>query len=264
MRDWWQDHVIAWTLAFALAFFPTITSVRVALALSPQIQATVLDYVQPAPATSVVLPLTYQSSATSTLQTIAIGYTGLTWASGCNSLGVGVQWYSNVAGAATIAAVVDTTSLQSFTPVASAASANTGGIVSSDAWQLNAPTGTSGTITVTYSAAPSYDSAIAVYCLVSANTASTAAAVAFQGSATSVNQSIVVQTGGTALIQSGSQSGLPITLTNGTIDVAISPGGRGIYFLFGHTAVGTGASISVTGTVASTQAIDLSLAAYKP
>jgi hypothetical protein len=42
-------RIIVWSLAFALAFFPPITSVRVASAWSPQIKATVLDYRQPAP-----------------------------------------------------------------------------------------------------------------------------------------------------------------------------------------------------------------------
>lgn len=43
------DRIIVWSLAFALAFFPAITTTRVAQAFSSQIKATVLDYKAPAP-----------------------------------------------------------------------------------------------------------------------------------------------------------------------------------------------------------------------
>lgn len=43
----WQDRIIAWALALALAVFPTLITLRTAQAVTAQVRATVLSYQQP-------------------------------------------------------------------------------------------------------------------------------------------------------------------------------------------------------------------------
>lgn len=200
--------------------------------------------------------LTYESDAISSATTPTISYGTLTWGSGCNALVTPVQWYNtNLTDSITAITVGANTPAQ----ISGVQVTNNNGNVTSDAWEMVAPTGTSGTASVTYSFPPTFTSVIGSYCLVSAHTTATATAHN-SGFGTSISQSIVVPSGGAALIVASANSGSTISLTNGTVDVVITTGG--VYMVFGHTtATGT---VSVTVTVGASDNLTLGLAAWGP
>jgi large repetitive protein len=207
--------------------------------------------------------LTFSSSAPSQANTTVIDYGTLTWASGANAVIIGIQYYANGTTSGGISGVTIGGVAATQIPNAVVSPGANPGIVTTDAWELVSPGGTSGTVIVTYNDAPGFDSAVASYSLVSAHPTVATADAAFDAGAGSVSQSITVPSVGTALVMTGSQSGGTITLTNATQDVAVDTAGRGIFFVFGHTAAGTGAAVTVTATT-TPQAMSLSLVAFEP
>jgi hypothetical protein len=209
------------------------------------------------PPSSGPFSLTYESDATSSATTPTVSYGTLTWGSGCNTLVLPVQWYNtNLTDSISSIAISGNSAPAQISGVQVT---NNNGNVTSDAWELVAPSGTSGTASVTYSAAPTFTSVIGAYCLVSAHTTATATAHN-SGFGTTVSQSVVVPSGGAALIVASASGGSTISLTNGTIDTVVTTGG--VYMVFGHTtATGT---VSVTATTGTNDNLTLGLAAWGP
>lgn len=258
----WRDRFIAWTLAFALAFFPTIASVRIASGLSPQIKATVLDYHAPAPSGGGgSFSLTAQGSAGSaTIGTASINYGTVSYGTGCNAVLIGIWWY-------TTASFDTVTAVSVGGSPASKVSAGflVGGANQVDLWQLNSPVGTSANITVTFSANVTFNSNVTLYCMVTTTTtvsavANNGATATTCGTGTPVTMSLAIPSGGGALAFALNASGQVLTFTNATSDGVYT--GGGVQDRWGHTT-STG-TVSISATPAGTDTCTIAGASWGP
>lgn len=196
---------------------------------------------------SVPFSLTYGGSGTSTnIISTTQSYGTITWGSGCSALVNGILWYQTVTIGSTIASKSDNSVAASQISGAIAQGANlAAGDIAADAWEVTAPSGTSGAVSVTYSTPPSYNQSVAVYCLVSSHPTAGTPATVVQGTASSsISTSVTVPSGGAALVMVQTYSGQAFTLSGATVDVTITTGG--VQQVFAHTTA-TG-SVTVTAT----------------
>lgn len=201
--------------------------------------------------------LTFGSQAASSSTGTTISYGTVTWGPGCSAVILAVNWY-NTNQTDTISSI--SVGAQSASAIAGATIGAAPVQVSSSLWQLNSPSGASALVSVTYSAATTYNSSVAAYCLVTSNTTvqSSNSAAALTG--VNASAAVSVPTGGGAVVTGGSYSGAAITWTNATQDAVVTTGG--VYQSAAHTTA-TG-SVTVTNTPAAATANTVSIAAFGP
>lgn len=193
-----------------------------------------------------------------TIGTTSISYAGVTWGSGCNAVVFVVYWY-NTAATDTITAL--TVGGSGVTHVLSSPVSTAAGGQSLDVWQITPPSGTSGTVAVTYSANVTFNSNVTPYCLVSAHTtAGTPATNANTSCAAGVSATATVPTGGQAVVGASSDAGQVISFTNATSDGVYTGGGT--QDRWGHTTA-TG-SVTVTATSAAADHCPVVVVPYGP
>ena len=162
----------------------------------------------------------------------------------------------------------------SATQVASAQATDSGDFFAGDIWQAAVPTGTSGNVAITYSAA-SLRSGIDLYRIVTTTpTAASANGVAPGASATNapVSTTVTIPSGGAALSiygLRGAQSSTPsITWTNATSDfTATNVGGANLLMVGSATTNGLTGSTTITGQTtgnANSTPVLMSSAAWGP
>lgn len=206
--------------------------------------------------------LTAQGSAGSaTTGTTTINYGTVSYGSGCNAVIAVVFWY-NTGTADTISSL--TIGGNSTTAIAgTAANDGTGGGQSIAMRQWSSPSGTSGAVSVTYSANVTYNSNVTLYCLISGNTTVSATNAPAGGACNNVapiTGSITVPASGTAITAASTQGGQVISWTNATADGTYTGGGT--QDAWGHTTA-TG-SVNVSATPAGSDNCAMSLAAWGP
>ena len=149
-----------------------------------------------------------------------------------------------------------TYNLAAMTQVSGAAS---GGAMPCDIWYITGVTGTTASIVVTWSGSPARAFA-QVYRIVTTTTAVNAGA-GITGTLVSESQSITIPNNGVAVAFAGYQVPTSPGFTNATLDNTQTSTNS---VTAGHTATGTGASVSVTATGGTSgQTIGLSIGAWK-
>ena len=134
-----------------------------------------------------------------------------------------------------------------------------GGGMPCDIWYITGVTGTTASIVVTWSGSPARAFA-QVYRIVTTTTAVNAGA-GITGTLVSESQSITIPNNGVAVAFAGYQVPTSPGFTNATLDNTQTSTNS---VTAGHTATGTGASVSVTATGGTSgQTIGLSIGAWK-
>lgn len=202
--------------------------------------------------------LTYGSNAGVTSTGTTINYGTLTWGSGCNAVIIAVNWYNSNAA--------DTISSMTVGGSAASAIANTttssGTFQSSvSLWQLNSPSGSSGAVSVTYSAATTFNSSVAAYCLVSSHTTVSSSASQGVGSGVNATANVTIPAGGGAVVVGATNSGATITWTNATQDAVFTTGS--VYEAYAHNTTSSGA-VSIVNTPATAQSNVIAAATFGP
>jgi hypothetical protein len=205
--------------------------------------------------------LTYGSSAGNNSPSGTINYGTLSYPSGATRIVVGVQWFPT-GGTDTITGItVGGTALTQI----SGAYGNIGGSqpVAADVWISSAPlSGSSGAVSVTYSAAPAHQSSVALYGLTTTTPAPSADAVTIGGYTTSISTSLTIPSGGGALVLTNASNGITVSsFTNAAQDVDVAAGWSGFYYA--HTTA-TVAGTTITATYASNDIAVLSVVAWGP
>jgi hypothetical protein len=190
--------------------------------------------------------------------TATVDYGTTNYTSGATRIIIAVQWVPNSGN--TITAVNIVSSGVTFSPIPSAYANATS--ISTDMWISSGPvSGSSGDVQVTYTGHCAWESSIATYGL---TTTTPAPGTAGTGSAinnTSATASIIIPTGGVALVVAGSGNGHTATFTNTlTPDADDTGNGLNSYYMRANT---TG-SISVVGTWSGNDNIVISAVPWGP
>jgi hypothetical protein len=205
--------------------------------------------------------LTYEASGLSTnTSSTTQSYGSLTLGTGCTSWINGIEYYQNNPTSTSVTAKTDNGVSASAISGAKILNGNAGGYAL-DGWQVTSPSGTSGAVSVTYGAVPSYNQSVAVYCLISAHpTPGTAATAQTSSNATTLSVTVTVPSGGTAIVMGMTNIGTAITWVNATQDAVFTAGGT--FQSFAHTT-STG-SVTVTANLGSADGIILSAIPFGP
>lgn len=174
-------------------------------------------------------------------------YGSLTWGSGCTYLVNGILWYNTANSTVSSKSDNSAAGIQ----VASAYATVGAGETSVDVWDVTSPSGTSGTVAVDYTAAPSYNSSVFVYCLISSHPSPGTAVATNGGSVISLSVTVAVPSGGAAIACVATQAGHTVTWTNATEDAHYVGGGA--YQACAHTT--TTGSVTITAAFTSDSAV---------
>lgn len=204
--------------------------------------------------------LTYVSSAVSGASSgNPINYGTLSYGSGCTRVIVATSWINgsvNPVAGITVGGV-------SLVQVSGAFASNgTSFSTNTDVWESSAGlAGTSGTVIVDYTTGIGYFSTVAVYCLVTTTPTASASIVAHPGSSP-VSASIVVPSGGVALmVSSEGTAGSSASFTNATVDVDVTASPNNNYY--GHTT-STGTVLVTATYTGGTNTPVMSLVSWAP
>ncbi len=203
--------------------------------------------------------LTAQGSAGSfTTGTTTVNYGTVSYGSGCNAVIAVVQWYPTATGDTVSSLTIGGNSTTSVV------SATAGTIALNTAIrQWSTPSGSSGTVSVTFSGNSTWESSVSLWCLISGNTTVSNTNTAGGGcnnSGTPLNASVTVPTGGTAIVAGQTFSASTISWTNATQDGVVTT--NGVYQAWAHTT-STG-SVSVTQTPSGGDNCVMALASWGP
>jgi hypothetical protein len=203
--------------------------------------------------------LIYESSVNSTSHTATVDYGTMTYGSGCTRVIVSIAGF----GAASVSSI-SVNGVGGATVTGSTVSQG-GGNFMTTVWETSSSvSGSSGDVQVTYSAAITDNSAVALYCLVTTTPTASSGQNTSTGRAASISQSITVPSGGGAVAIGAEYINGFISFTNATSDATVgTSGSQSMLANFGHlTSTG---SISVTANASSgSQFMNLSLAAWGP
>lgn len=196
-----------------------------------------------------------------TAGTTSITYTGVSWGSGCNAAIFEISWY-NSASTDTISSISGVTGAAQ---VAGVFSSGGNGQQSIDIWQVNSPSGTSASLTITYSANVTFNSNVTAYCLVSAHTTASDAQHGTAGAcngAAPISKAVTVPASGAGIAMASNASGTVVTWTNATSDTGSPYTGGGTQDAWAKVT-GTG-TVTVTATPGGSDNCTLGLVAYGP
>lgn len=204
--------------------------------------------------------LTYESSAQSSSTTSPISYPSMTYGSGCTRVIAAVAWRIN--SASSISSM--TVNGVSMTQVSGASIYNNVN-EHTDIWESNsAVSGSSGTVSITYSNTIFNSSMVALYCLVTTTPTANAGNAGDQINGATVSFSLNIPSGGGGIVFSYTENNTaPNSQTNWTTDATLTPAGGNGTPLFGHSTA-TGASTTIAMGLPSNDGWNLSAASWGP